>query len=68
MNALFTYVTLLSSDGFTYDKLRYLWYEKDPVRVLHENLPLYDTNGRPPSSAQKCHYEYFLDGKAYLLF
>lgn len=52
----------LLSYGFTYDKLRYLWYEKDPVRVLHENLPLYDTPGRPPFSAQMCNYEYFLDG------
>ena len=43
MNALFTYVTLFILDGFTYDKLRYLWYEKDSVIVLHDNLPLYDT-------------------------
>jgi hypothetical protein len=68
MNALFTYVTLFILDGFTYDKLRYLWYEKDPVIVLHDNLPLYDTPERPPSSTQMCHYKYFHDGKVYLLF
>ena len=68
MNALFTDVTLFSLDGFTHDKVRYMLYEKDPVRVLHENLPLYGTPGRPSTSTQMCYYEYFNDGKVYLLF
>ena len=67
MNALFTYVTLFILDGFAYDRLRYRWYGKDPVIVLHDNLPLYHTPGRPQSSSQTCHYEDFRDGKVYLI-
>lgn len=50
------------SYGFAYDRLRYRWYGKDPVIVLHDNLPLYHTPGRPQSSSQTCHYEDFRDG------
>ncbi|XP_071125831.1 glycine receptor subunit alpha-2-like [Mytilus edulis] len=55
----------LESYGLTAKKLLYSWIDGTPVHVLNENLPLYDINGRPPTSVSLCHTSLFNGGTGF---
>ncbi|XP_052077660.1 glycine receptor subunit alpha-2-like isoform X1 [Mytilus californianus] len=55
----------LESYGLTATKLLYSWIDGTPVHVMNENLPLYDTNGSPPTDVSLCHTSLFNGGTGF---